>query len=271
MNIFLYIIIFIMGTVFGSFYTLAVYRIPLKIDITHTHSFCPNCKHKLGFFELIPVWSYILLGGKCKECKQKIRPRYLIIEICSGLTFVLIGLAAKLNIYNLQLNELISLGFLVLYLSAIVIIAGIDKEKRQIEKSVIYYAISISVLYIIYLCIIDQPSIYRYVMYLSTILILILIDTLILKSKAKSNYTISILILLIIMIIFTGEFTTIMSIIMTLLSLGLYIFLKKIKNSTNRFKKEKKEISEDLSIGFLLCTTNVIMLIVTMFIINYIK
>ena len=58
---------------------------------------------------------------------------------------------------------------------------------------------------------------------------------------------------------------------MTLLSLGLYIFLEKIKNSTNRFKKEKKEISEDLCIGFLLCTTNVIMLIVTMFIINYIK
>ena len=101
MDIFLYIIIFIMGTVFGSFYTLAVYRIPKKIDITHTHSFCPNCKHKLGFFELIPVWSYLLLGGKCKECKQKIRPRYLIIEICSGIAFVLIAIASKLDISNI--------------------------------------------------------------------------------------------------------------------------------------------------------------------------
>ena len=78
MNVFLYIIIFIMGTLFGSFYTLAVYRIPKKLDITHTHSFCPNCGHKLGVFELIPVWSYIFLGGKCKKCKQKIRPRYFI-------------------------------------------------------------------------------------------------------------------------------------------------------------------------------------------------
>jgi len=76
MNIYLYTIIFIMGALFGSFYTLAVYRIPKKIDITHTHSFCPNCGHKLGFFELIPILSYIFLGGKCKSCKQKIRPRY---------------------------------------------------------------------------------------------------------------------------------------------------------------------------------------------------
>ena len=50
MNIILYIIIFTMGTLFGSFYTLAIYRIPEKIDIVKTHSFCPNCNHKLGFF-----------------------------------------------------------------------------------------------------------------------------------------------------------------------------------------------------------------------------
>ena len=98
MNIILYIIIFTMGTLFGSFYTLAIYRIPEKIDIVKTHSFCPNCNHKLGFFELIPIWSYIFLGGKCKNCKQKIRPRYLILEILSGLTFVLLALSLKIDI-----------------------------------------------------------------------------------------------------------------------------------------------------------------------------
>ena len=188
MEIFLYIIIFIMGTLFGSFYTLAIYRIPNKLDITHTHSFCPNCKHKLGFFELIPVWSYIFLGGKCKECKQKIRPRYLIIEILSGIFFVLIAIASKINFYNLQPQKLIELGFMVLYLSAIAIIAGIDKEKREIEKSVLYYALGILITYIIYLCIIDKPSIYRYVMYLSTLVILLIADTIKLKSKAKTSY-----------------------------------------------------------------------------------
>ena len=78
MNIFLYIIIFIIGSLFGSFFTLAVYRIPKKQDIIHTHSYCPNCNHKLGLLDLFPIISYIFLGGKCRYCKEKIRPRYFI-------------------------------------------------------------------------------------------------------------------------------------------------------------------------------------------------
>lgn len=265
MEIFLYIIIFIMGTLFGSFYTLAIYRIPNKLDITHTHSFCPNCKHKLGFFELIPVWSYIFLGGKCKECKQKIRPRYLIIEILSGVFFVLIAIASKINFYNLQPQKLIELGFMVLYLSAIAIIAGIDKEKREIEKSVLYYALGILITYIIYLCIIDKPSIYRYVMYLSTLVFLLIADTIKLKSKAKTSYVISILILLVIMAVFTGEVTTILTIIMTLLIIAIYILISKIKNITNKVKKEEKDLTNNLTLGFYLCISNIIMLTYVMF------
>lgn len=261
MNIFLYIIIFIMGTVFGSFYTLAIYRIPNKIDITHTHSFCPNCKHKLGFFELIPVWSYIFLGGKCKECKQKIRPRYFIIEICSGLTFVLIAILTKLDFYNIDVKLLIELGFLTLYLSAIAIIAGIDKEKRQIQRSVIYYALGISLVYIIYLCIIDKVSIYRYVMYLAIMLILLIIDTVKLKTKAKTSYIISILILLTVMALFTGEFVAILTITMSLLIIAFYLIFKIINNRINKAKKDNKVISNNLPIAFCICVSNVIMLI----------
>ena len=107
MNIFFYCIIFIMGTLFGSFYTLAVHRIPRKEDITHTHSYCPNCNNKLGFFELIPVFSYIFLRGKCKHCGEKIRIRYLLLELLSGATFVILAIALHLNIYNLDLPSLI--------------------------------------------------------------------------------------------------------------------------------------------------------------------
>lgn len=268
MNIFLYIIIFIMGTVFGSFYTLAVYRIPNKIDITHTHSFCPKCKHKLGFFELIPIWSYIFLGGKCKQCKQKIRPRYLIIEICCGFIFLLIALAEKIDIYNLKIAVLIELAFLALYLSAIIIIAGIDKEKRQIEKSVMYYALGILVFYIIYLCIIDKASIYRYVMYLATTMILLILDTMNLKTKAKISYLNSILMLLLIMVVFTGEVVTILSIIMTLLIIAFYLLINKIQEIKTKVKKENKELGQNLKIGFYLCISNIVMLILAMFMIN---
>jgi len=82
LNIFFYIILFAMGITFGSFYTLALYRIPKRQDITHTHSYCPNCNHKLGFLDLIPVFSYIFLGAKCRYCKQKIRPNSFWLTIC---------------------------------------------------------------------------------------------------------------------------------------------------------------------------------------------
>ena len=88
MDYILYLLIFCIGTVFGSFFTLAVYRIPLRQDITHTRSYCPKCNHKLSFFDMIPILSYCFLGGKCRYCKEKIRPRYLILEILSGLIFV---------------------------------------------------------------------------------------------------------------------------------------------------------------------------------------
>ena len=88
MKIVLYIYIYIIGVVLGSFFTLAIHRIPRKQDITHTRSYCPNCNHRLNFLDLIPVLSYIFLGGKCRYCHEKIRPRYLIIEVLSGIAFL---------------------------------------------------------------------------------------------------------------------------------------------------------------------------------------
>ena len=108
MNIILYILIFCIGALFGSFFTLAVYRIPLGKDITHERSFCPNCNHRLEFLDLIPILSYLFLGGKCRYCKQKIRPRYFLLEIMSGIVFVLFAMSLKLNILSVFLNCSIS-------------------------------------------------------------------------------------------------------------------------------------------------------------------
>ena len=179
MNIFLYAIIFIIGTVFGSFYTLAVYRIPKNIDIVKKHSYCPNCNHKLGFFELIPVLSYIFLGGKCKHCKQKIRIRYLLLELLGGVSFVMLAIALKIDAFNLNISNIIIYIFVVLYLTAIILISGIDKEYRKIDKRVLAYGIIISIIYMIYLYTIDATSIYRYAIYLA-------IYNLILESTRKN-------------------------------------------------------------------------------------
>ena len=101
MEFIIYVLIFIMGTFFGSFFTLAIYRIPLGLDILHEHSFCPNCNSKLKAKDLIPVISYISLGGKCRYCGQKVRIRYLALEVLSGFVFLLFAVSLNINLTSL--------------------------------------------------------------------------------------------------------------------------------------------------------------------------
>ena len=268
MDALFYIIIFIMGITFGSFYTLAVYRIPKGEDITHTHSYCPNCKHKLNIFDLIPVFSYIFLGGKCRYCKQKIRPRYLILEIISGLFFVAIAYLMGLSIYNLETTKIVEYIFFVLYFTFIILMAGIDKERKNINKPVLMYGILISIMYIVYLYIIEKTSIYRYVIYLIMFAFLLIIDTISLKKHAKNNYTYSILMVILIMTIFTGEYVTFSSIISTLLMIVIYLLIKKIKYSKS--KKTNQQYNQSVKIGFYLAISNIIYFIYVLLYYKYI-
>ncbi len=88
LNIFVIFCIFVIGTLFGSFFSLATYRLPRHQDIVIKQSYCPKCKHKLGFFDLIPIFSYIFCGGKCRYCKDKISPRYILLESINGCVFL---------------------------------------------------------------------------------------------------------------------------------------------------------------------------------------
>ena len=84
--------VFVIGTLFGSFFSLAIYRLPRKEDILVTRSYCPNCKHRLGFFDLIPVFSYLFRGAKCKYCSDPISPRYFLLETGNGIYIVFLVL-----------------------------------------------------------------------------------------------------------------------------------------------------------------------------------
>ena len=237
MNLILYITMFILGTVLGSFYTLAVYRIPLKKDITHERSFCPNCNHRLEFLDLIPVLSYIFLGGKCRYCKEKIRPRYFILEICSGILFLLFFISLKIDVFYLNIDKLAYFIFGIFYLTALLIIAGIEKEKHYIPNSLLIYGFVISLIYIIYLYIV-HASIYKYVIYLVLMFLLIIVNCILNKNK-KQNYYIEKIALV------TAAGTLVLSLI------------------TKKVKKENK-----VPIGFYLCITNIIVLLVSNYIIQ---
>ena len=256
MEIFFYIIIFMIGITFGSFYTLAVYRIPKGQDITHTHSYCPNCNHKLNIFDLIPIFSYIFLGGKCRYCKQKIRPRYLILEALSGLFFVAVAYLMGLSVYDFDKIKIIEYSFFVLYFTFIVLMAGIDKEYRTINKPVLMYGVIISIMYIVYLYIIEKTSIYRYVIYLTLLLIILILDTIRLKKKAKNSYTYSILMVIIVMAVFTGEYTTIASIVTTLLLVAITLLIKKLRK--NKTVKTTEQYNKNIKLGLYLSIANIL-------------
>ena len=82
-------LVFIFGLLLGSFYNVVGYRIPNNMSIVKPGSFCPKCKHELKWYELIPVFSFIFQGGKCKKCKCKISFFYPVIELLTGISFLL--------------------------------------------------------------------------------------------------------------------------------------------------------------------------------------
>ena len=88
--IFIYIIIFILGIVIGSFLNVCIYRIPKHEDIIKERSHCLKCGDSLKWYELIPLVSYILQGGKCRHCKTNISIQYPIIEFLNGAWYVVV-------------------------------------------------------------------------------------------------------------------------------------------------------------------------------------
>lgn len=259
MGLFIYIIIFIIGLLIGSFATLAIYRIPIGENITHKRSFCPNCNHKLGFLDLIPVFSYVFLKGKCRYCSKKIGKRYIFIEICSGIIFLSFALSLNIDFNAIEASKFIYLVFGFLYFIALLLIAGMDKEKRFISKKVILYGVIVNFAYILYLYIVGKSNMYRYAIYLFFMSFFLLMNTLLLQKKGRENYTIDILILCMLIITFSGTVAFELTVILTL----FFILLRAIKYAI----KKDKENGNILPIGYYLCISNIIILILQNFVI----
>lgn len=265
-EIILIAVLFLIGIYFGSFFTLATYRLPKKENITHKHSYCPNCNHKLGLLDLVPVFSYIGLGGKCRYCKNSIGIRYVSFEVLTGMVFVLFGVSLNINLYELEISKIVYLGLGILYFASLFIIGGINKEKNMIQKSVLYYGVMVASLYILYSCTLNHNDVYKYVMYLIMMVVLIFLDTMVLKKELKNNNTIQILILSLYMLIMTGEYITIVTFVFLVLLIGIKNVIQWVmrrKSAKVITKKQKKPIV------FYMCVANIIMLIGTNFLLNY--
>ena len=79
-------VVFCFGLVVGSFLNVCIYRLPLyKLPFFPTRSYCPSCRQTITWRDNIPVLSYLLLRGRCRLCGSRIGPRYVIVEVLTGL------------------------------------------------------------------------------------------------------------------------------------------------------------------------------------------
>ena len=89
MTITISIFFFLYGLIFGSFFNVVGLRVPKKHSIVSPPSACSNCKRRLTILDLVPVFSFLFLKGKCRSCGQKIHWIYPVMELCTGILFTL--------------------------------------------------------------------------------------------------------------------------------------------------------------------------------------
>ncbi len=113
---FFYILFFVLGAVVGSFLNVCIYRIPAEKSIVSPPSACPVCGHQIRWFENIPIFSYLLLRGRCSSCRLNISPRYPAVEALTGFLFVLTcyyyGLSAPTLVYLIFIAALVVITFI---------------------------------------------------------------------------------------------------------------------------------------------------------------
>lgn len=124
-----YIITFILGLIIGSFLNVCISRLPGGTSIIIPGSRCPSCGASIRFYDNIPIVSYIILGGRCRECNARISARYPAVELLNAILYVV-----ALNRYGT--GSLWILLFYFLFLSSLIVITFIDLEHQIIPDTI---------------------------------------------------------------------------------------------------------------------------------------
>lgn len=114
---------FLLGSILASFFGVVIYRVPNNMSIINPPSFCPNCNHKIKWYENIPIFSFIFLKGKCSNCKASIGWFSFIYELLGGIIFALTFLVFKFSYIAI---------FMLVIVAILYLIAGYDFKTNTI-------------------------------------------------------------------------------------------------------------------------------------------
>lgn len=162
MGIYFLFVTFVFGLIVGSFLNVVVYFIESKSKQNQKdkkqkresllgRSFCPSCDHKLGFWDLIPVFSWIFLGARCRHCKKPISIQYPLVELATGLVFTMTYWFVVRGSWFVDFSSVLpgygATGLLITVNSSLLIVFVYDLKHKIIPDKVIYPAIVIAVSY----------------------------------------------------------------------------------------------------------------------------
>ena len=109
-----YIIVFILGSIWGSFSNVCIHRLPDNKGVARGRSYCPSCKKQIRWYDNIPIFSYVLLKAKCRDCSAKINVKYLLVELVCALSFVWFFYLFGLSLTTL-LFFILSIFFIIIF------------------------------------------------------------------------------------------------------------------------------------------------------------
>jgi leader peptidase (prepilin peptidase)/N-methyltransferase len=135
------ILIFVLGLSIGSFLNVCIYRIPEKKSIAFPASHCPTCEHSLNAIDLFPIVGYLINRGKCKYCGVKISIQYPMVELLTGILFLLLFHKFFITMEFLKYIVLVSL---------LIIITFVDIERQEIPDELILFGLVAGLLFNIY-------------------------------------------------------------------------------------------------------------------------
>lgn len=132
------ILISLYGLLIGSFLNVCIYRIPREESIVFPSSHCPNCGANLKWYDLLPVFSFIVQRGKCRYCGEKVSPQYPIIELLNSIIYLII---------YIKFGFALEFFFYAIIFSLLIVITIIDLQHMIIPDILVVLILGITIIY----------------------------------------------------------------------------------------------------------------------------
>ena len=141
------IFVFLFGLTVGSFLNAVIYRLSQGDSAMKGRSYCPQCKHTLAWYDLVPVVSFVLLGGKCRYCKKPISWQYPIVEMATAVLFLLILESRVSSLNQVSSIEVFKLFYLWIIAAFLVVLFAYDLRHYILPDKMLFPAIGIVLVY----------------------------------------------------------------------------------------------------------------------------